>query len=250
MHIAAAPTSPASSPARHFGAYRGAFVLLDASTGRTLVRYNPPQCAKRLPPCSTFKIPNSLIGLETGVLTGPEHRMKWDGVKRPVAAWNRDQTLRTAFDKSAAWYYQRLAREVAEERMRAWVRRVGYGNNDTSGPVDRFWLGHPLAISADEQAAFILRLYRNTLPFSPRSLNIVKDLMIRDRRGDAVLRGKTGTLGSWERHTTELGWFVGYVTRREKAYVFATNITGGRNPDGLKARGITEAILRERGLWL
>ena len=36
-------------------------------------------------PASTFKIPNSLIALETGVVQDPDKDVfKWDGVKRPI----------------------------------------------------------------------------------------------------------------------------------------------------------------------
>ncbi|MBN1814974.1 MAG: class D beta-lactamase, partial [Anaerolineae bacterium] len=47
--------------------YESCFVMLDVASNQ-YSRYNPEQCAKRMSPCSTFKIPNSLIGLETGVI--------------------------------------------------------------------------------------------------------------------------------------------------------------------------------------
>ena len=47
-------------------------------------------------PASTFKIPNSLIALETGVVADPDKEVfKWDGVKRSIEPWNKDHTLRT-----------------------------------------------------------------------------------------------------------------------------------------------------------
>jgi beta-lactamase class D len=48
-------------------------------------------------PASTFKIPNSIIALETGVVADPDKDIfKWDGVKRSIEAWNKDHTLRSA----------------------------------------------------------------------------------------------------------------------------------------------------------
>src|SRR5580658_11112437 len=42
-------------------------------------------------PASTFKIANSLIALETGVVGDPDKDVfKWDGVKRDIEAWNHD----------------------------------------------------------------------------------------------------------------------------------------------------------------
>ena len=42
--------------------------ILDRESNKTLV-HNPEQCKQRLSPCSTFKIPNALIGLPLIKLT-------------------------------------------------------------------------------------------------------------------------------------------------------------------------------------
>ena len=48
-------------------------------------------------PASTFKIPNSIIALETGVVEDPDKDVfKWDGTTRSIEAWNKDHTLRSA----------------------------------------------------------------------------------------------------------------------------------------------------------
>src|ERR1700732_1534678 len=47
-------------------------------------------------PASTFKIPNSIIALETGVVGDPDKDVfKWDGVTSSIEAWNRDHMLRS-----------------------------------------------------------------------------------------------------------------------------------------------------------
>lgn len=53
----------------------GTFILLDDKTG-ALVRHDPLRAATRFPPASTFKIPNSLIALETGVADGPDFALR------------------------------------------------------------------------------------------------------------------------------------------------------------------------------
>jgi beta-lactamase class D len=50
------PKSETIDLSRFFAGYRGAFVLYDPTENRT-VRFNAAQCAKRVFPCSTFKIP-------------------------------------------------------------------------------------------------------------------------------------------------------------------------------------------------
>jgi beta-lactamase class D len=54
-----------------FGGRGGCFVLYD-SRADSYIRYNPNGCTERFTPCSTFKIANSLIALQSGVVTGPE----------------------------------------------------------------------------------------------------------------------------------------------------------------------------------
>jgi beta-lactamase class D len=64
-------------------------------------------------PWSTLKILNALIALETGVATGPDFAIPWDRQPRERPKWNQDQTLRSAVERSGAWYFQELARRVA-----------------------------------------------------------------------------------------------------------------------------------------
>ncbi|HVK04630.1 MAG TPA: penicillin-binding transpeptidase domain-containing protein [Armatimonadaceae bacterium] len=235
-----------------FGEYRAAFVLYDTGTGRTL-RYRPALCATRFTPCSTFKIPNSLIGLQTGVLRDENHRFAWDGVKRPIEEWNRDHTLRSALRVSAVWYYQRLAKAIGPKRMKAYLDRIGgYGNGRIGGDdrITQFWLDGPLLISPDEQVRFLTRLRAGTLPFSERTQEIVRRILIQEdySGGGAVLRAKTGTDGDLKKGIATAGWYVGYVTSGRRVSVFATHIEGGKNPSGREAGRITREILRSRGL--
>jgi beta-lactamase class D len=149
-------TSTTRDLSEFFGGREGCFVLYDAQAD-TWLRHNPRGCAERFTPCSTFKIANSLIALHTGVASGPEFSLKWDGVKHPITAWNRDHTMRSAFSNSAVWFYQEIARRIGPERMTDGLRRFDYGNCDTSGGVTNFWLDSTLRISADEQVAFLRR---------------------------------------------------------------------------------------------
>jgi beta-lactamase class D len=228
-----------------FDGLDGCFVLLDVGDGRA-ARHDPERCRRRFSPCSTFKIPNSLIGLETGVVTDADFVIPWDGVERSRASVNRDHTLRSALRYSVVWYYQELARRVGEERMQAWVDSLQYGNRDLSGGPTTFWLTSSLAISADEQADFLARLQRGELPCSRRSVEIVKDIMLAEQGEGWTYRGKTG---SGPGATEDLGWWVGLVERDGRAWAFACNVSGSDlGYGGLHARRVGEAILRHLGL--
>jgi beta-lactamase class D len=206
---------------RLFKDFQGAFVLFDQQK-QQYVRHNPTQCSERFSPASTFKIPNSLIGLETGVIRDQHFVIPWDSVMRPIPDWNRDHDLQSAIRASAVWYYQELARRVGRERMRHWIDTLGYGNRDISGGIDRFWLGSSLLISADEQVEFLRRLQRDDLPISRRSMQIVKEILVLEKTESHVLRGKTGFSANGDGLVA--GWFVGYIERNDNVYFFATNL--------------------------
>lgn len=225
-----ATTEPAL--ASHFKPFpAGAFVLYDLKQNR-YVRYNEARCRERFSPFSTFKIPNSLIGLDTGVITDAEFVIKWDAKKYPsfnqdtlpFSAWWQDQTLRTAFKRSVVWYYRELALKVGEKRMKEYVNKLDYGNEDASGPLNGFWLRSSLKISADEQVDFLKRFYKEELPVSKRSINILKEIMTLEETPEYKLSGKTG--GGPLGEDRYLGWFVGYLETKESTYFFATEIEG------------------------
>jgi len=98
---------------------------------------------QRFLPASTFKIVNSLIILETAAVSDRDADVvAWDGVERSPG-WDQDQTLRTAFRRSAVWAFQHWAREVGHARMSELVARLNYGNAriGEADEVDRFGLG-------------------------------------------------------------------------------------------------------------
>jgi beta-lactamase class D len=225
---------------KYFQGFDGAFVSYDLN-GNRYTRYKPEGCAKRLLPASTFKIMNALIALETGVVADQNHVIAWDGTQYPIPAWNQDHTLQTAFQNSVVWYYQEVARQIGRERMQHYLDAVGYGNQDLGSNVDSFWLDGSLQISADEQVEFLKRLYQGDLPFSPRSMEIVRESMILETGPAYQLHGKTGT-GLLE--NLSVGWFVGYEERDGNVFFFALNITSADSEvNGPKAKQILLDIL-------
>lgn len=195
--------------------------------------YDPERAVLPYLPASTFKILNACIALETGVVESPETVIPWDGVVRPVAPWNRDLTVARAFTLSAVPVFQELARRIGPERMDRYVRAAAYGNADISGaPVDDFWLEGNLRITAVQQLDFLARLYRGELPFTSRTMDQVKEMMVVERRPDMLLRAKSGWAGA---HRPQLGWWVGWVERGQEAWLFALNLDIDK-PDDAKAR--------------
>lgn len=225
--------------------HNGCFVLYDLNKDQ-YIKFNPERCTEQFIPASTFKIFNSLVGLETGAVKDENEIMKWDGEKRFYDAWNQDLNMNDAFKYSAVWFYQELARRVGEEKMQHYININHYGNEDISGGIDRFWLDGGIRISADEQIEFLKRIYKNEVKFSQRSIDILKRIMIYEQNDDYIIRAKTG----WAiRVKDQVGWFVGYVEKNDNVYFFALNVESKNPEEGFVSRKeITFKILKELGV--
>ncbi len=241
---------PGNALPEAFAGRSGALVLIDAATGETQ-RHQPGLAATAFAPCSTFKVWNTAIGLETGLLTHADQPFwKWDGVQRSLEPWNRDLTLREAYAVSCVPAYQALARRIGPARMNAWLHKLGYGNADTTAGNDVFWLPAPgrtpLLISPDQQAILMRRLATGDVPFSAHTQSTLKDIMTVQKTPHGTLYGKTGTSGRTV--VPELGWFVGYLETGSSTLAFACLLTG---PDatGKAARTLIEQLFNHQG-WL
>jgi len=219
---------------------KGTFLLYDLKKNQYLV-YNAKRANTRYVPASTFKIFNSLVALKTGVVKDENEVIKWDGVKREIPEWNQDHTMKTAIKVSAVWFYQELARRIGEQRMQNYINLTNYGNRDIGGGIDQFWLTGDLRITPKEQIDFLVKLHNNNLPFSPRAIAIVKNIITTEETEDYVLRGKTG----WE---GKVGWYVGYLERGGNTYFFATQLDIAKAKDTKARIGITRSILKAMGL--
>ena len=206
----------------------GTFVMIDPSDGGRIVVTDRGRAETAYLPASTFKIPNSLIALETGVVADADSTMfPWDKVVRDFDAWNQDHTLRTAFKASAVPVFQDIARKIGPERMQQYVNAFDYGNRDIGGaPIDTFWLSGDLRISALQQIDFLQRLHRGELPVSKQNQEIVRDIMYLELSELGTLRGKTGAVGIGVAPGAKatLGWLVGWLEHGPKPYFFALNL--------------------------
>lgn len=222
----------------------GSFVLYDLKENQ-FTRFNPTRCQERFIPASTFKIPNSLIALEEGILKDQNSVIFWDGKKWWNETWNRDMTLAEAFKFSCVPCYIQIAGKVGDETYQKYLKSFDYGNIDISGAKERaFWLDGNLKISQEEQISFLRKLYDNELPVSQRSIDILKDIMLLEDHADYKLRAKSGWAITPEK---EIGWFVGYVEKENNTYIFATNIESQDAPEafGSARKEITMRILKK-----
>ena len=173
-------------------------------------------------PASTFKIANSIIGLETGVIENDSVIFKWDGKPKANKNWEQDLILRDAFHFSCVPCYQDVARKIGEKRMNQYLEKLDYGAMDVdSTNIDTFWLMGNSRISQMQQIDFLKQLYASKLPVSDRTAKIMKKLMIIEKTENYVLHGKTGLSNANEKYN---GWFVGYFELENNTYFFTTNL--------------------------
>ncbi len=233
---------------------RGCFGLYDNGTGHFTI-YNLSRFKdSAYLPASTFKIVNSLIGIETGRIVNEKMVIKWDGITRKFPNgdtafdWNKDLTMEEAFKVSAVPYYQEVARRIGRDTMQHWLDSLKYGNHSIGTKIDEFWLNNNLKITPDEQMGLVKRLYFNQLPFQKRAQDIVRKAMLQESNANYKLSYKTGW--SFKENGASLGWVVGWIEENQHPYFFVLNVEG--NPDiDMKAvrKQLLTTILKQQGFF-
>jgi len=229
-----------------------ACVFVDCKSG-LIITPDSTAVYARYTPCSTFKIWNTLIGIECQIIKSANaHFYTWDSIPRFIPAWNKNLSLKEAFQVSCVPAFQMLARFIGNENMKKWIAILNYGDKNISSGIDDFWLPREgkksIQISPLEQAQCIRKLVNEELPFSEQSQEILREIMLIEKTSKGTYYGKTGT-GSNVNGTNaqSIGWFVGYVTGKETTYSFACLIKG-ENVSGKDSKGIIESILKKSEL--
>jgi len=227
----------------------GCFALLNNINGQFTIYNLKRYRDSAYTPASTFKIVNSLIGIQTGVISSENMVIKWDGVKRSNEDWNRDLTMAEAFKVSAVPYYQEVARRIGKDTMKKWIDSLSYGNKDISGPIDSFWLNNHLKITPDEELGLVKRLYFNQLPFFNYTQEIVRKVMLRESNSNYKLSYKTGWGTKEDGH--EIGWIVGWIEENKHPYFFVLNLeSADKKIDMVNVRlHILKSVLTQLGFF-
>lgn len=259
---ATTPATPSTAPVaeRPFDtalAHPGCFLLLDLTTGVTQVS-ETQSCDLPTSPASTFKIPNSLIGLETGVAAGADAMRRWDPAKHDYAQWGReDLTLTEAVRQSVVWYFRELAAEVGRDRMQDMLERLDYGNARIGEDVTLFWIDGSLTISAREQLDFLRRMWTGALDVAPEHVRTLEGILtqpLRDLRArvsdpsafepawssNVEAQFKTGT-NDYEGGSVT--WLVGRLRSETTDMIFVSRVISDQPISEISPA--TEAGLRE-----
>lgn len=235
----------------------GCFGLFDNATGGftiyNLARYRDSAYL----PASTFKIINTLIGLQTGRISDQKMVINWDGRVRfypsgdTAAAWNKDLTMEEAFKSSAMPYYQEVARRIGKDTMQRWLDTLGYaqskGRFTIGNNIDTFWLDNTMKVTADEELGLVKKLYFDQLPFQKRVQGIVRDVMKQEETSNYSLSYKTGW--GFRENGNPIGWMVGWIEENKRPYFFVLQLESGDHRYDMSTvrLGILKKILAQHG---
>lgn len=226
---------------------KGAFLACDLETN-ICQHYNLEILETPYTPASTFKIVNSIIALETGVMNDISDTITWDGIKRPVESWNSNSDMKAAYKNSTVWFYQEIARRIGEKRMKEWLKKLNYGNKSIEGGIDKFWLTGELRITPIQQMEFLKKLVDRKLPISEKTYEKMQELMVFEQTENYTMRAKTG----WGmQNGQDIGWFVGYVTVAGKHHIFVNvlNNSDENNKKFVSSRiEIAKILLKEMSI--
>lgn len=204
------------------------FVLYDLNKNKFDI-YNKTRANELFSPASTFKIYNSLIALNLGVVKNVDEIFyHYNGEKAYLKSWEKDESLRSAIKVSNVLAYKSLARKIGLKNYQMELNKLDYGNKFIGDKVDEFWLNGDLKISAIKQVNLLTKLVKNELPFKYQ--NEVKEILFLKDLNNGKLYGKTGLFSG---DGYKIGWFVGFFVTKDDTLIFALNIT---NPKDLKER--------------
>lgn len=226
----------------YFNGKNGSFVLYDTAKDHYMI-YNEDLSTQRVSPDSTFKIYSGLFALEEGIISADSTERAWDGTVYSIDSWNQDQTLATAMQNSANWYFQELDEQTGYPALRGYYTKIGYGNCDLSGGIEDYWAESTLKISPAEQVALLSDLLRNKWGFDPENIQAVKDALFISDTDMGTLYGKTGTGAENGRNTN--GWFVGFLETDGNVYCFSLNMQDSEGASGSAASKAAVNILHD-----
>lgn len=229
---------------KHFDSSKveGCFALLNNQIG-TITIYNMELDTQRLPSGTSFKIPETLIGIQSGRIVNENTILPTD------TSASGNLTLKQAFEKTSIPYFQEMARRIGKDTLQMWLDSINYGNQKMSSPVDSFWLNNELQISPDEQLGFMSKLYFEQLPFQKYAQETVANLMLKEDDSLYKLSYATGT-GIDEKNNS-IAWNLGWIEENRHVYFFVTFV---RTPDTSKdvesaAIKISKSCLKDLGFF-
>jgi beta-lactamase class D len=242
---------------------RECLIIKDFNSNK-IIKQEGEVCEQRFFPCSTFKLPISLMGFDSDILID-EHNPEWkyDGSQkdRQLAA-----AIPNMYDPkdpmswmqiSAVWYSQIITEKLGPEKFQKYLKQFNYGNqrvldNEVEGPgLYTSWLTNgSLRISPTEQMKFLENFLNKKLGVSDHAYKMTHNIAhFKDLDSGEKIYGKSGSCNVVNKNGSKdinkfAGWFIGWTEKDDKVQkVFVKFIKDEKDVDpndfvGLRAKKI------------
>lgn len=137
---------------------------------------------------------------------------------------------------SCVWYSRVLTQKLGLEKIKNYLAKFDYGNQDFSGDAGKnngltdAWLSSSLKISPIEQAVFVQKILDSNASVSKKSYDMTKKILFKEElSGGWKLYGKTGN----GKQATNLqhGWFIGWIEKNNRKIVFVNHLVDDKQQD-------------------
>jgi beta-lactamase class D len=230
-------------------------IIVHAYTTDTYFVAGKDRAERPYSPSSTFKIPNTLLALRLGVVSGMDESFApFDtpflvrGKPFLPDVCNGRVTLTVALQNSCIPVYQDIAGRIGVARYNEFLVRMNYAPPSvTDANLKTFWLTGAITLSARDQVAFLDRMISGRLPFQTAHIDAMWAALVAGEGEKGVMFAKSGYVFT---STPEVGWYVGWVRKDGQATAtFALNLDM-TTPEHVRARReITLKALRALDLW-
>lgn len=192
-------------------------------------------------PGATFNIVNALFGVEKGVINNPLSTFSQNPAISSIS-------LKSSFLSPAQTYNEYLAAQIGKGYMQTWLDSLHYGTYKIKNDSTSFWTNDSLKLTPDEQLGFMKKLYFDQLPFQKRTLNMVKQLLVRKENTNYTLcyqqSAQLNTKGEL------IGWVIGWEEENKHVYFFTLNLTAPQQTPLLDIQPkMLEEILASKGFF-
>lgn len=214
-------------------------ILKDLNTQQEIIKAG--NCNIETSPCSTFKIPLSLIGYDTRVLideNNPLFKYK-DEYKATITSHKQNQTPTSWIKNSVVWYSKEIVKIIGFKKIREYLKEFNYGNYKLNNDnLTNFWLSSTLKITPQEQIKFLENILLKKFKISEKSYNMTESIVPIFENNNWKIHGKTGTC-LYDNDTKQTGWFIGWAEKDNKIIIFVKFIDKNddlKNISGIKAK--------------
>jgi len=220
----------------------GCFALLNNQMGNITV-YNMKLDTERISAGTSFKIPETLIGIQTGKVINENTKLVSDSTVTD------NPTLKEAFANSSVSFFRTLAKEIGKDTLKFWLDSIGYGNKEINDSPDSLFLKNGIQISPDEQLGMLSKLYFEQLPFQKYGQEMVANMMLQQEDSLYKLSYTTGT--ATDEKDQHIGWNLGWIEENRHIYFFVTLVKTPDSSVDVKSTSIdvSKAVLQGLGFF-